>query len=623
VNPKPIAAHALVAAPRVLAVTAGDARHPCVRGAGVARIQTSFFPMRTRAKSIPLSDQLIKVPTGIAGFDEITGGGLPAGRPTLICGSAGCGKSLMATEFLVRGAMKYGEPGVLMTFEETEADIRKNVSSLGFSIARMVADKQLVVDHVSIDRHEIEENGEYDLEGLFIRLAHAIDTIGAKRVVLDTIESLFSGLTNQSILRAEMRRLFKWLKDRKITAVITAERGEGSLTRHGLEEYVSDCVVLLDHRVIGQVSTRRLRVVKYRGSTHGANEYPFLIDTNGMSVLPLSSASMDYKVSNLRISTGVPELDVMLGGKGFYRGSTVMLSGTSGTGKSSVAACLAHATCGRGERCMYFSFEESEAQILRNMKSIGMDLAPHVARGLLQFHGSRPTVHGLEMHLVKLHRLIDEFKPSVVILDPVTNLASAGNVNDSNSMLIRLIDFLRKKGITAFFISLTSGGKTAESTDEGMSSIVDTWLLLSDLEAGGERNRGMYVLKSRGMPHSNQVREFLITSQGVRLVPTYLGPSGVLTGSARLIQEAKDLAVETSAHDEMRRKELVLDHRRQAVEAQVQALRASFEAEKQEFSRVVASQRSKASQTEADRRATAKSRRVSGNGSSTNGQSHR
>ncbi|MES2693033.1 MAG: circadian clock protein KaiC [Verrucomicrobiota bacterium] len=570
--------------------------------------------MSKSAPTIPSSDRLVKVPTGIAGFDEITGGGLPAGRPTLICGSAGCGKSLMATEFLVRGALEFGEPGVLMTFEETAADIRKNVSSLGFNIAEMVARKQLVLDYVCIDRNELEENGEYDLEGIFIRLAHAIDSIGAKRVVLDTLESLFSGLNNQAILRAELRRLFGWLKERNITAVITAERGDGNLTRHGLEEYVSDCVVLLDHRVIGQVSTRRLRVVKYRGSTHGANEYPFLIDTNGMSVLPLSSASLNYKVSNLRISTGIPELDVMLGGKGFYRGSSVMLSGTSGTGKSSVAACLAHATCLRRERCIYFSFEESEAQILRNMSTIGINLAPHVKGGLLQFHASRPTVHGLEMHLVKLHRLIDEFKPSVVILDPVTNLASAGNVNDSNSMLIRLIDFLRKKGITAFFISLTSGGKTPEGTDEGMSSIVDTWLLLSDLESGGERNRAMYVLKSRGMPHSNQVREFLITSRGVRLVPTYLGPSGVLTGSGRLIQEAQDLAVETSDHDEMRRKELVLDHRRQAVEAQVQALRAGFEADKQEFSRVVATQRSKASQTEADRRATAKSRRVGGNG---------
>lgn len=561
-------------------------------------------------KPIAGSDRLVKVPTGIAGFDEITGGGLPAGRPSLVCGSAGCGKSLMAIEFLVRGATQFGEPGVLMTFEESAADIRKNVASLGFNIADLVARKQMVVDHVYINRSEIEENGEYDLEGLFIRLGHAIDSIGAKRVVLDTIESLFSGLKNQAVLRGELRRLFAWLKTRGMTTIITAERGDGLLTRYGLEEYVSDCVILLDHRVIGQISTRRLRIVKYRGSTHGANEYPFLIDTKGISVLPLSSASMDYNVSNKRISTGVPQLDDMLGGKGFYRGSTVMLSGTAGTGKSSLAASLANATCSRGERCMYFSFEESEAQILRNMRSIGIDLAPHVQAGLLQFHATRPTVHGLEMHLVQLHRLVDDFKPEVVILDPVTNLATAGNIDESNNMLIRLVDFLRKRVITAFFVSLTSAGSTLENTDEGMSSIVDTWLLLSDIELGGERNRGLYVLKSRGMAHSNQVREFLITSQGLRLVPTYLGPTGVLTGSARLIQEAQDAAAEKSLREEIQRKQLVLDYRRQAVEAQIEALRAGFEAEKKEFGRAVASQQSITDQIVTDRLATAKSRQA-------------
>ncbi len=571
-------------------------------------------------KPIAGSDQLAKVPTGIAGFDEITGGGLPAGRPSLVCGSAGCGKSLLAIEFLVRGAAQFGEAGVLMTFEESAADIRKNVASLGFNIADLVARKQLVVDHVYINRSEIEENGEYDLEGLFIRLGHAIDSIGAKRVVLDTIESLFSGLNNEAILRGELRRLFAWLKARGMTTVITAERGDGLLTRHGLEEYVSDCVILLDHRVIGQISTRRMRIVKYRGSTHGANEYPFLIDTKGISVLPLSSASMDYKVSNQRVSTGVPELDAMFGGKGFYRGSTVMLSGTAGTGKTSLASSLANATCSRGGRCMYFSFEESEAQILRNMRSIGLDLAPHVQAGLLQFHATRPTVHGLEMHLVQLHRLVDDFKPEVVILDPVTNLATAGNVDESNNMLIRLVDFLRKRGITAFFVGLTSGGKTVEGTDEGMSSIVDTWLLLSDIELGGERNRGLYVLKSRGMAHSNQVREFLITSQGLRLVPTYLGPTGVLTGSARLIQETKDAAAEKTLHEEIQRKQLVLDYRRQAVEAQIEALRAGFEAEKKEFGRAVASQQSKTDQIMTDRLATAKSRQAGKNG---NGLNHR
>jgi circadian clock protein KaiC len=564
--------------------------------------------MAKETKSIAAADYLEKVPTGIAGFDEITGGGLPAGRPSLVCGSAGCGKSLLAIEFLVRGATQYDEPGVLMTFEESAADIRKNVSSLGFNIGDLVARKKLVVDHVTINRSEIEETGEYDLEGLFIRLGHAIDTVGAKRVVLDTIESLFSGLNNQAILRSELRRLFGWLKSRNMTTIITAERGDGLLTRHGLEEYVSDCVVLLDHRVIGQISTRRLRIVKYRGSTHGANEYPFLIDTNGISVLPLTSASMDYTVSNQRISTGVRELDEMMGGKGFYRGSTVMLSGTAGTGKSSLAASLARETCARGERCIYFSFEESEAQILRNMRSIGIDLAPYVQAGLLQFHSTRPTVHGLEMHLVQLHRLVNEFKPEVVILDPVTDLSAGGDNDESHNMLIRLIDFLRKKNITAFFVSLTAGGKSLETAHAGMSSIVDTWLLLSDVEHGGERNRALYVLKSRGMPHSNQVREFLITSQGLRLVPTYLGPTGVLTGSGRLIQEAKDTAAEKSDHEEIKRMQMVLDYRSQAVDAQIEALRAGFEAEKKEFGRAVASQQSRTDQIVTDRLATAKSR---------------
>src|SRR5215469_8819477 len=518
------------------------------------------------------SNVLKKVPTGIGGFDEITGGGLPAGRPSLICGGAGCGKSLFATEFLVRGAVQYNEPGVLMTFEETADYIKKNVASLGFDITNLIARKKLVIDHVRVVRSEIEENGEYDLEGLFIRLNHAINAVGAKRVALDTIETLFSGLTNQSILRAEVRRLFNWLKDKGMTTVITGERGEGALTRQGLEEYVSDCVVLLDHRVYGQISTRRLRIVKYRGSTHGTNEYPFLIDEKGISVLPITMAGMDYEVSSARVSSGVPELDQMLGGKGYYRGSTILLSGPAGTGKTSLAAHLADAACKRGERCVYFSFEESQAQILRNMKSINLNLEPHVRKGLLKFHATRPTVFGLEMHLVLIHKMIEEFKPTVAIFDPVTNLQSAGTQEDSTNMLIRIIDFLRKKKITCFLISLTSSGATTqEMTDVGMSSIVDTWLLVRDVELGGERNRLMYVLKSRGTAHSNQVREFLITSRGVKLVDAYLGEEGVLTGSARLSQKNRERAEVQAAKEELERKTLALEHRRKAVEAQIEA----------------------------------------------------
>jgi circadian clock protein KaiC len=525
---------------------------------------------------------LPKAPTGIGGLDDITRGGFPRGRPTLVCGSAGAGKTLLAMEFLIRGATEYNEPGVFMAFEETAPELTQNVRSLGFDLDELAEAKKLTIDFVRIERSEIDETGDYDLEGLFIRLGAAIDAIGAKRVVLDTIENLFAGLQNEGILRAELRRLFRWLKDRGITAVITAERGDGALTRHGLEEYVSDCVILLDHRVTDQVSTRRLRIVKYRGTAHGTNEYPFLIDEDGFSVLPVTSLGLQHQVSAERISSGVPRLDTMLGGKGFYRGTTILVSGTAGTGKTSLATSFVDAACRRGERCLYFSFEESPSQLIRNMRSIGLDLEQWSKKKVLQFHSSRASFYGLEMHLAVIHKIVQEFRPEVVVLDPVGSLIQAGNQRDAHAMMIRLIDFLKQRGATAFLTNLTSGGEALERTDVEISSIVDTWLFMRDIELDGERNRALYVLKSRGMAHSNQLREFLLTPRGVDLLDVYVGPEGVLTGSSRLSQEARENAAALARRQDAERRDRERTRKREALEARIAALRNEFEVEESE-----------------------------------------
>lgn len=539
-----------------------------------------------QSKSVTLKTKVLsKTKTGIKGLDEITSGGLPKGRPTLICGAAGCGKTLMATEFVVRGALEFGEPGVFMAFEEKREELEMNVASLGFNLAKLQKDGLLKIDHVHIDKSEIEETGEYDLEGLFIRLGYAIDSIGAKRVVLDTIENLFSGLTNQGILRAELRRLFGWLKDKGVTAIITGEKGDGTLTRQGLEEYVSDCVILLDHRVNNQISTRLLRIVKYRGSLHGTNEYPFLIDEDGISVLPVTSLMLNNEVSKQRIPSGIPALDEMLGGKGFFRGSSILISGTAGTGKTSLAAYFANESCNRKERCMYFAFEESPQQIMRNMLSIGVDLKAHVDKGLLEMHSARPTVNGLEMHLVAIHKHVKRFKPKAVILDPITNLVTVGSINEVKSMLIRLIDFLQTEHITVLFTALSLSSITTEQTDEGVSSLVDAWLLVRDIEFNGERNRGMYIMKSRGMKHSNQVREFIITDEGLNLVDVYLGTEGVLTGSAReaqLLMETTSKVLRTHA---LTRKDMEIQRKRKVLEAKIASLQEEFESVQDELNK--------------------------------------
>ena len=533
-----------------------------------------------------------KAPTGIPGLDEITEGGLPASRTTLVCGGAGAGKTMLATEFLVRGATEFNEPGVYVMFEESAQELAENVRSVGFDLAALVERKQIGLDHVHIERTENYTAGDYDLEGLFIRIGHAVESVGARRIVLDTLEALFSGFPNHAVLRAELHRLFQWLKGRHLTALVTAESGDQKLTRYGLEEYVADCVIVLDHRVNEQISTRRLRVVKYRGSAHGTNEYPFLIGRHGLSVLPVTSLQLDYKVSAERVSTGIPRLDEMLGQKGFHRGSSVLVSGDAGTGKSTLGAAFLDAACRRGERGLLFAYEESGPQILRNMKSVGYDLDKWVKQGLLEIHATRPSLQGLEQHLVMMYDSVRAFRPSIVVVDPISNLMLDANVVEIKPTLIRLIDFLKGQQITAVFVSLTSkeGPDTHDNAEAGVASLMDTWLLVRNLEYNGERNRTLYVMKARGIAHSNQVREFVLSDKGIDLVDVYMGAGQVLTGSARLAQAMEEQAAAELRRQDHERRLRHLAGKRRALEAQIAALQAELDAEGAEAEFAIAQQ---------------------------------
>ncbi len=538
------------------------------------------MPAKARAKPGP-APRVGKSATGIHGLDEVTHGGVPQGRATLVCGSAGCGKTLFAMTFLYNGAVEYGEPGVFVAFEEQPEDLIKNVGSLNYDIERLVAEKKLSIDHVEIERAKIAESGEYDLEGLFIRLGYAIDSIGAKRVVIDTIETLFSGLENDQLLRSELRRLFEWLKSKGVTAIITGERGEGTLTRYGLEEYVADCVILLDNRVHDQLSTRRLRIVKYRGSAHGANEYPFIIDEQGVTVMPITSSGLAHEASNERVPSGIPDLDQMLEGKGYFKGSSILVSGMAGSGKSTVAAHFANATCAASHRLIYFAMEESPHQIIRNMHSVGIDLQKWVDKKFLRFSARRPSLFGLETHLATMYRDVTDFDPAAVVIDPMSALLNGGSSGDVHSMVLRLVDFLKARGVTALFTNLGVSSETV-TTEIEISSLMDTWLLLYNRESNGEHNRELYLLKSRGMAHSNQVREFILASDGIKLRRAYIGPEGVLTGSARLVQEAKDKAAALAREQDLERRNRELERRRREVMAQIEMLQAQLASEEAE-----------------------------------------
>jgi len=553
---------------------------------------------------------LEKCPTGVRGLDEVTEGGLPRGRSTLVCGGPGSGKTLLAMEFIVRGIRNFGEPGVFMPFEEKEEELVQNTHSLGFGLPELIRDNKLAIDYVAVEPSEIEETGEYNLEGLFLRLGAIIDQVGAKRVALDSLEALFPALPNQYILRAEIRRLFRWLKDKGVTAVITAEQGGGTLTRYGLEEYVSDCVITLDHRVDNQIATRRLRVVKYRGSKHATNEYPTLIDERGLSVLPISSLGLTYPVSREFVSSGIDRLDTMLDGKGYYKGSSILVSGMAGTGKTSIAAAFAERTCREGRKCVYFSFEESPEQIIRNMSSIGLNLSQWVKPGLLKFEALRPTVYGLENHLVNFHKTIENFKPHAVVIDPVTNLTFVGNDAQIRSMLTRLIDFLKNQQITSLFTSLSEAGSALEQSEAGISSLMDTWLLVRMIESANERNRVLYVLKSRGMAHSNQMREFLLTDHGIQLADIYAGPGSVLTGSARMAQEARDRQADMAAAQAAAQRQRELQQEEAALQAQLRALQGRLAAVSEELTSGISQEKERVSAAASERRRMAASRKA-------------
>jgi circadian clock protein KaiC len=519
--------------------------------------------------------QLAKAATGIQGLDDILMGGIPEGRPSLICGAAGCGKTLFGMTFLVKGVVDHGETGVFMSFEERSVDLVKNVDSLGFDLQSLIDQQKIVIDHVHIDRSEIEETGEYDLEGLFVRLGYAIDSVGAKRVVLDTIEALFASFKDTAILRSELRRLFYWLKERGVTTIITGERGDGQLTRYGIEEYVSDCVILLDNRVVDQITTRRLRVVKYRGSAHGTNEYPFFIDEHGISVLPITAAGLNHEASLQIVPTGIKGLDAMLSKGGYYNGASVLVSGLAGTGKTTFAASFIDACCSRDERCLFFSFEESENQLIRNMESVGIDLAKYRNSGLLKIESARPSLYGLEVHLARMHREIDLFKPTAVIIDPIS--AFRGPETEVHAILLRLVDLLKSRGITAIFCSLADVAVRSQGLEREISSLMDTWISLTNVEADGEHNRLLFVLKSRGMGHSNQVREYHIAEQGITLIQPYIGPNGVLTGTARLMQESRERREEELRRETVERRKRDVEKRRLELERQIASMRAELD----------------------------------------------
>ena len=463
--------------------------------------------------------KLPKSLTGIQGLDDITYGGIPQNRPTLLVGSIGTGKTIFAMEYIINGITMFNEPGVFMTFEEQTDELQINVTSMGYNLSKLIADNKIYLEHLHIDHREIQATGKYDIEGLFIRIEMAIEKVKAKRIVLDALDTLFIGLDSQ-ILRSEIKRLFFWLKEKKVTAIITSEVGDIFLTRLGFEEVVADCVIELNNRLNNQISTRRLRIVKYRGSYHSTNEYPFMIDHKGITIFPIISEAPQIIVSNERISSGIKQIDEMLDGRGFYVGSSILVSGSAGTGKSSIAASFIKDVCEKKGTALYCAFEEAPNQIKRNMASIGIFLEPYEKSGNLHFYYSRPTLQTLELHFIAIKKLIKQINPSVVILDPITNLMIENINSDIRTMLTRFVDYLKMEQITVLLTAtLTVSSLELIQSNEGISSMVDTCIMIQEKNIIDSRRRTLYIMKSRGICNSKKEVEFIITSEGISIAP--------------------------------------------------------------------------------------------------------
>ena len=519
------------------------------------------------------------VSTGVKGLDDVLGGGIPQGHAMLLVGKPGTGKSILSMEYLLHGIELHKENGVYISFEESEKQIISNAASFGWKFEEMVKKNKLAISYIDMQPEQMRTVGDYDLSALILRVKGAIKKVNARRVVIDGINNLLSTFDDERIIRSDLLRLIREIKEVNATIFITGERGHDSWSKMGFEEYLADGLMHLDNRTDGNYQTREIQVVKCRGINHYTGKSPFIINSEGMSIRPLITADFDYKVLKSRVSTGIADIDNMLGGKGLYRGSTVYITGPSGAGKTSISSSFANGACSRGERALFLAFEESSDQIIRNMKSIGLSLDKWVNEKLLYFYTARATTNSLEGHLDNIMTMVREVEPTCVVLDPISAFRPIANENETKLMLIRLNDYLRARKITTVFTALSSDGEYSEHADVQLSSIADTWIVVRIMDYKGERNNVMQLMKSRGMSHSRQMKEMYFTGNGLKLQNVYQGPEGVLTGAARIGQEKYEKLKEARNVIEIDKNRKKIERKKSLLEASIEALKHEYEEE--------------------------------------------